>query len=61
MFFTSSWAAMEERLPRLLPRWGQSPEQELLLQVLLSPRSLWATGSAIFLLPRERKEESLKQ
>ncbi len=35
-FFASSWAAMEKRLPRLPPRWGQPPEQELLLQVLPS-------------------------
>jgi hypothetical protein len=46
---------MEERLPRLLPIWGQSPEQELLLQVLPSPRSPWTTGSANFFVAKREK------
>ncbi len=54
-FFASSWAAMEERLPRLLPRWGQPPEQELLLQVLPFPRLLWTTGSANFFVAKREK------
>ncbi len=54
-FFASSWATMEERLPRLLPSWGQLPEQELLLQVLPSPRLPWTTGSANFFVAKREK------
>jgi hypothetical protein len=56
-FFASSWVAMEERLPRLLPRWGQPPEQELLLQVLPSPCLLWTTRSAAQTRPWPQQQE----
>jgi hypothetical protein len=43
-FFASSWAAMEERPPRLPARRRQLPELELSSRVLPSPHLLWVTG-----------------
>ncbi len=58
-FFASSWAAMEERPPRLPARWRQPPELELSSRVLPSPRLLWSTGPVATTWPQAWDEEYL--
>ena len=59
MFFSSSWATMEEWPPWLPARWRQPPELELSSRVLPSPRLLWSTGPVATTRPQDRDEEYL--